>query len=366
LPGKPEIFNKNLCPNNSENASFCIVLDFTIPAKMHPRLFTLMLLLQLSSGTIAASPDLRGHWTDGHMSFSGGRLNDSTWAFDGGNLHEGGYRFALRRLSDSTFFLTGAYNDGIEDKDVRPAIGERGDRVTYRSLDGQCMLVVRSPGGAISEILKPMKPDESLEDLVTRTKTAFELSGKYIEKTTGKEVIFYPNRPDADGIISTTGPYSGVYYFQTSYDFPINVITFKNNKSYYYVPTDDGLDIFTAKERQDDDWSKENKIMSLKKVYWFNLSGKAELKGNYAFASTTVLTWDILNDFTASQLKLIRNEIYARHGYAFKTDELRSYFAAQDWYRAVDTAGEGQLSDLERLNVQIIVDQVKEIPDRKE
>jgi lysophospholipase L1-like esterase len=75
---------------------------------LYPRPFTFILVLLLSSPAFAATPDISGEWTDGYMFFSGGRLNDSTWAFDGGNLHEGGYRFALRRLTDSSFFLTGA------------------------------------------------------------------------------------------------------------------------------------------------------------------------------------------------------------------------------------------------------------------
>jgi hypothetical protein len=31
-------------------------------------------------------------------------------------------------------------------------------------------------------------------------------------------------------------------------------------------------------------------------------------------------------------LKIMRNEIYARHGYKFKTKDMADYFGALDWY----------------------------------
>ena len=56
-------------------------------------------------------------------------------------------------------------------------------------------------------------------------------------------------------------------------------------------------------------------------------------KGRYAFASGQILTEDILDFLTQRQLKILRNEIYARHGYIFKTPDMKSYFAAESWYQ---------------------------------
>lgn len=49
-------------------------------------------------------------------------------------------------------------------------------------------------------------------------------------------------------------------------------------------------------------------------------------------ASTRYLTsWD-LKDLSRSELVLIRNEIFARHGYIFDLNELLEYFYATNWY----------------------------------
>jgi len=57
-----------------------------------------------------------------------------------------------------------------------------------------------------------------------------------------------------------------------------------------------------------------------------------------------------------SELRLARNEIFARHGYVFKSEDLRDYFAKQSWYKP-DTSYTGSidsLNDIEKYNVTLI------------
>jgi uncharacterized coiled-coil protein SlyX len=51
-------------------------------------------------------------------------------------------------------------------------------------------------------------------------------------------------------------------------------------------------------------------------------------------------------------LRLARNEIFARHGYIFKSDELSTYFSQFEWY--VPKTRDVQLSDIEQNNVDLI------------
>ena len=58
-------------------------------------------------------------------------------------------------------------------------------------------------------------------------------------------------------------------------------------------------------------------------------------------------------------LELMRNEIYARHGWVFNRQDLRRYFESQPWYRPnqdglANRLVEAELSGVERRNVQII------------
>ena len=51
---------------------------------------------------------------------------------------------------------------------------------------------------------------------------------------------------------------------------------------------------------------------------------------------------------------LARNEIYARHGYVFQTQEIQNYFAAKSWYTPNSSYGGSGLNDVEKANVDTI------------
>lgn len=44
------------------------------------------------------------------------------------------------------------------------------------------------------------------------------------------------------------------------------------------------------------------------------------------------LTWEELSGLSGSELRVARNELYARHGYIFKDQQLARYFGQFDWY----------------------------------
>ncbi len=75
-------------------------------------------------------------------------------------------------------------------------------------------------------------------------------------------------------------------------------------------------------------------------------------KGLYPFASTRRLSYNELLGYTARQLKIMRNEIYARHGYVFQTADMKSYFAGQPWYTPISR--NVSLSRIEQENVATI------------
>ena len=59
-----------------------------------------------------------------------------------------------------------------------------------------------------------------------------------------------------------------------------------------------------------------------------------------------------LAGLSVAQLRLARNEIYARHGRRFKSADLASYFARKAWYSPI--SDEVSLSPVEEANVQFI------------
>ena len=76
--------------------------------------------------------------------------------------------------------------------------------------------------------------------------------------------------------------------------------------------------------------------------------------GSMYLFQTTPLTDSILRGMSLYDLRLIRNEVYARHGRRFETPWLREFFKNEHWYapRAEFTVAE--LSETEKANVRLI------------
>lgn len=70
-------------------------------------------------------------------------------------------------------------------------------------------------------------------------------------------------------------------------------------------------------------------------------------------SSTNYLDEDDLRYLSAADLTYARNEIFARHGYVFKSNELNEYFQSKAWYEA-DYNFDGSLSDVEAYNAEFI------------
>lgn len=61
-------------------------------------------------------------------------------------------------------------------------------------------------------------------------------------------------------------------------------------------------------------------------------------KDDYLFPSDSrLLTEEYLNSKSNNEIDLIRNEIYARHGYIFQMEEFYNYFIQKSWYRPVES-----------------------------
>jgi hypothetical protein len=68
-----------------------------------------------------------------------------------------------------------------------------------------------------------------------------------------------------------------------------------------------------------------------------------------------LVTDEMLKGLSLHELRLLRNEIYARRGRQFRTEWLSQYFWSQPWYEAREDAAEPELSETEKKNVETIV-----------
>src|SRR5207302_11153477 len=62
-----------------------------------------------------------------------------------------------------------------------------------------------------------------------------------------------------------------------------------------------------------------------------------------------------LNGLSLHELRLLRNEIYARHGRIFKTMWIQQYFGGQPWYDPKEDFKDEELSGPDKTNVETIV-----------
>lgn len=70
--------------------------------------------------------------------------------------------------------------------------------------------------------------------------------------------------------------------------------------------------------------------------------------------SNTLLKPEDVANMTKGDLEVLRNSIYARHGYSFKTKKMRYVFDMIDWYIPVSTDVRKELTAIEKQNIDLI------------
>jgi len=72
-------------------------------------------------------------------------------------------------------------------------------------------------------------------------------------------------------------------------------------------------------------------------------------------ASNTLLTKSDVENLYKGDLEIIRNSIYARHGYSFQNRKMRYFFDNEiDWYMPVTTDIRNELTETEKKNIDLL------------
>lgn len=92
--------------------------------------------------------------------------------------------------------------------------------------------------------------------------------------------------------------------------------------------------------------------------------------GNWEWTSNRSITSEDLSKVNKNDLRIMRNEIYARHGWIFTDKTLQTYFNSQAWYKPagevadkdkIDNSIYSAMSALEKQNAQFILDYEKKL-----
>ncbi len=86
-------------------------------------------------------------------------------------------------------------------------------------------------------------------------------------------------------------------------------------------------------------------------------SDKLSFEGKYPEMSIREITREDLMKKTKEELKIMRNEVYARYGMIFqKNGDMDKYFSKQDWYYGRAKSTEEFLTQLEKDNIKLVLE----------
>lgn len=150
-------------------------------------------------------------------------------------------------------------------------------------------------------------------------------------------------------------------------DRPFNGISKMDNGIYSITvkepgdDKDDGVFNFKVDSKQPDiitgSWAPDSPTATLM-AKTYSLQRKAfkyyRDSGFYPESSQKILKEDDVNNKNAYELEIMRNEIFARHGYCFKNKEQRDQFEPADWYVPDNANVTDSLTAIEKKNIILI------------
>jgi hypothetical protein len=116
----------------------------------------------------------------------------------------------------------------------------------------------------------------------------------------------------------------------------------KDGMNFLAVRKPNGDAMWTMVLTPDNEKNCEGQQETLVKANWENV------------INNTLLNTPYLMNFPRKQLRLMRNAILARHGYTFKSKDLRDYFSKKSWYKPGTNNAAIKLNVIEQTNVELI------------
>ncbi len=80
----------------------------------------------------------------------------------------------------------------------------------------------------------------------------------------------------------------------------------------------------------------------------------SSIAGIWPETSQRYLHYSDIANLNPYELKIMRNEIFARHGYIFNTKEMAQYFNQQSWYKPISRNVTSKLNSIEKSNIEFI------------
>ena len=125
--------------------------------------------------------------------------------------------------------------------------------------------------------------------------------------------------------------------------------------------TDNNMSNEYSEDADDEDVLPQD--MTLRELHDEYISGETPIGSGHCFGlveqwSSALceqrLTESDIEGIDSEFLRILRNSIFARHNYRFKSDDLMDFFSFYDWYTPSKADVTHELSDIENYNIQLI------------
>lgn len=297
------------------------------------------------------------YWTDGTTVYyaqqDGNFVNMS-----GGTLHEGGYAFGLQCTDTKDLYFTlqaGTFN-GTEAGDAYISLPcKKGAEVETRQLGGDTYLLVNDKELMPVYSLRLMKEDEDLRTVIIDGMVQ-NWVGKY--SVTYSDIAQCPVGTDcaitSDRI--SLGKYaSGAFQVMEEFETPSNIVKLANGMYVMIKPCGKagqlryGLSLYTVSyDAENDVFGDERLIMVLDRKPGTSPRWRTD---------TRVLLPGEISEHPRTELRVVRNEIFARHGFRFSSADLAGYFKSEPWYEMdsdPNVNNKIHFSAIESINISLL------------
>ena len=218
------------------------------------------------------------------------------------------------------------------ESDVYKKLTLKINRITKDSVYGQSLVAgnQRPFRGVFNENNNSFILDEPGDD---KTDGRFEVAIKG-DSLTGKWVAFTKSAVKSPTKKLKLNKKVFVYNANFMLDEDSNLIDWENPKEFVEKYTD-------SETGKTEKYTQEKNRIASDAVFKIN-------------ASTQKLTEKQLKNLRKLDLEIIKNSVFARHGYSFKKATFRNFFEMTDWYVPVSNNVDDQLSPLEKENVALL------------
>ncbi len=230
-----------------------------------------------------------------------------------------------------------------------------GDFVAEETKDGSEFVTTNKLNIAIKSIINDTV---SAQSIVAGNKRP--LSGK-INRRNGKTTfnLAEPGDDKYDGTFEFELVGDSLIGFWKAYNtnLPVTKRSFKLvRKEFSYNPNlmlsseGDYTDYVDSKSKTELDTLEDGKVEEYTDDYYRQASESVYTLNS----STKLLTEKELKNLKKLDLEILRNTIFARHGYTFKKKSFRQFFDPVEWYVPVSDNIDGELTAVEKTNIKLL------------